>query len=649
MSLWLAFTQARLDVLVRDATGIDATESRTLLASVESEIERVRPFASDVPATWLRSRLGLSATEEQILWLVITCEVTDLARTTLLALSAERYVDPTISLIQRVVFGAAPTLEGWREVGPEGRLFRLGLLVRTDDGGSRISEHRQTVRVASRVRALALGDRGVCADLPAASLVETSAPLADIVVSSDIVERLSAQLTNSTSFVVVAGARGTGRATLLRAAAVDQGYRILEVALDRLPVDAGGLADALRAVAREAQLLGCAVLLRDLEVLRSASSESEERLRILESELIARIHGPILATAAPRTPRLRCSRPVITLELRSLVAEQRALLWSRAIPGCGENDLEVLSGRYSFAPSVIVAVGDAVRARCDGLPTEAQLLESIDAVVDDRLSGLATRVEVTQTWDDLVLPEDQLGALSELLARVRERTLVYEQWGFSAKLGKGLGVNALLSGPPGTGKTMAAGLIAKDLGLPLYRVDLAQMVSKYIGETEKHLSALFDAAESGHAILLFDEADSLFGKRTEVKSSNDRYANLEVNYLLQRIEAFTGICLLTTNHEHAIDAAFQRRIAFHIRFPVPAEAERTQLWRALLPAAAPIVSELDFDALGRRIALSGGQIRNAVLRAAFLAADERASISMDHLWTAAVAECEAAGRIVGSL
>ena len=235
--------------------------------------------------------------------------------------------------------------------------------------------------------------------------------------------------------------------------------------------------------------------------------------------------------------------------------------------------------------------------------------------------------------------------IAELLARIRGRHTVYDRWGFAQKLGKGLGVAALLSGPPGTGKTMAAGLIAKELGLELYRVDLSQMFSKWIGETEKKLAALFDAAESTHAILLFDEADSLFGKRTEVKSSNDRYANLEVNYLLQRLETFTGICILTSNHENAMDEAFKRRLSFHIRLPMPDEGERTKLWQALLPAGAPVHSNIDYRELGRRVHMSGGHIRNAVLRAAFLAADLQQPITNDLLWHAAQAEYEAIGKI----
>jgi SpoVK/Ycf46/Vps4 family AAA+-type ATPase len=269
----------------------------------------------------------------------------------------------------------------------------------------------------------------------------------------------------------------------------------------------------------------------------------------------------------------------------------------------------------------------------------------VRAVLDDKLGDYARRVEVTQTWDDLVLPEDQMEQVQYLIARIRQRRTVYEQWGFAAKIGKGLGTSALFSGPPGTGKTMVAALIAKELGIELYQVDMAKITSKYIGETERNLAALFDAAEAGHAILLFDEADSLFGKRTEVKSSNDRYANLETNYLLQRLESFTGICLLTSNHESNIDPAFQRRLSLHVRFELPEAEERAALWQATLPAAAPVAEGVDFMKLAKKYEMSGGYIRNAALRAAFLAADEGSDITAAHLERAAKLEYEGMGKI----
>jgi SpoVK/Ycf46/Vps4 family AAA+-type ATPase len=269
----------------------------------------------------------------------------------------------------------------------------------------------------------------------------------------------------------------------------------------------------------------------------------------------------------------------------------------------------------------------------------------VRSVVDDKLSLLGVRIQWRQRWDDLVLPDDSLDELREMIGRVRHRRQVIDEWGFGDKVGKGLGVAALFSGPPGTGKTMAAGLVAGELGLDLYQVDLSRMVSKFVGETEKNLAQVFDAAETGHAVLLFDEADSLFAKRTEVKSSVDRYANLEVNYLLQRMESFTGITILTTNFDAAIDEAFRRRLAFRIAFPLPEADERRRLWQTVIPARA-LSDDVDFDDLADRYAMSGGYIKNAALRAAFLAAGDGVSIAMRHLTRAAGAEYASMGKVM---
>ena len=239
-------------------------------------------------------------------------------------------------------------------------------------------------------------------------------------------------------------------------------------------------------------------------------------------------------------------------------------------------------------------------------------------------------------------------AIDELMARIRERRHVYEDWNFAAKAGRSVGVSALFSGPPGTGKTMAAGLIAREVGTAVYQVDANKIVSKWIGETEKNLAALFDAAEAGQAILLFDEADALFGKRTDVKSSNDRHANQETNFLLQRLESFTGICILTTNHEDSLDEAFRRRLSLHVRFPMPEPEERARLWQALLPAEAPVENGVDFGDLADQYEMSGGYIRNAVLRAAFYAADRNTQIRAVDLARAASLEYQAMGRVIAS-
>ncbi len=265
--------------------------------------------------------------------------------------------------------------------------------------------------------------------------------------------------------------------------------------------------------------------------------------------------------------------------------------------------------------------------------------------IGSRFGDIAQRVSRLAAWSQLVLPADILDSLLGLVGRIRHRRRVFDDWGYGAMTSTGRGLTALFQGGPGTGKTMVAGAIARELGLELYRVDLSRVMSKWIGETERNLAAVFDAAEDGHAIVLFDEADSLFAKRTTVSSANDRWANLEVNYLLQRLDSFEGIAILTTNFGTAIDAAFRRRMSFRLTFPFPDEELREQLWRAHVPARVPRAGPLDFSSLARRFQISGGYIRNAALRAAFLAAEERTPLTQDHLERAVRLEFREVGKL----
>jgi SpoVK/Ycf46/Vps4 family AAA+-type ATPase len=242
-------------------------------------------------------------------------------------------------------------------------------------------------------------------------------------------------------------------------------------------------------------------------------------------------------------------------------------------------------------------------------------------------------VPSTSGWDDLVLPPLQAAQLRQVAAAVRQRAKVYQEWGFAARSTRGLGISALFSGPSGTGKTLAAEVLADELKLDLYRIDLSQVVSKYIGETEKNLRRVFEAAESGGAILFFDEADALFGKRSEVKDSHDRYANIEVSYLLQRMEAYHGLAILTTNQPEAIDPAFLRRLRFIVTFPFPGPLQRAEIWRRIFPGLTPLEG-LDYEQLSRWD-ISGGSIYNIALQAAFLAAETGGPVRMDHLFQAA--------------
>ena len=644
MSLWLAAIQARIDAALCDAAGACPDDALAIAATLDAQLERMRPEVAYIPATWLRTRLGLSRTEETAVWLLVASAASPAMRAMLRTLGRGEAEEPTVEVVQRVVYRApGHALVAWRELGAEGRLAQLGLVVPAERE-RRMPDHRRGLQVTDRVRGLALGDTALAAELAhVARLSPDALRLDEVVVADGVIERARIHARSRRPFVVVVGGDGVGRTTLLRAALADAGTSAIEVEGAAWAKHPEELSAQLHVLVREALLLDRAMLVRGLDDVL-AGDGGEARAAIIE-QVLARSEVALFATARRRPASLRASRTIVMLELGPLTTPQRAALWARAIPGIASDETQLLASLYPLAPAVIHAVGCVLEARRPVIPSPELLRELIDEVVDARLTGLADRVSVTQAWEDLVLPPEQHNALVELVVRVRERSRVYETWGFGPKVGKGLGIAALFSGPPGTGKTMAAGLIANELGLPLYRVDLSQLVSKYIGETEKSLAALFDAAESTACVLLFDEADSLFGKRTEVKSSTDRYANLEVNYLLQRLETFTGICLLTTNHERAIDEAFTRRLTLHVRFSMPEEAERARLWASMLPPEAPVADSLELEELARRTALSGGHIRNAVLRSAFFAAHAGTPITMDHLWRATVIEYEASGKI----
>jgi hypothetical protein len=312
-------------------------------------------------------------------------------------------------------------------------------------------------------------------------------------------------------------------------------------------------------------------------------------------------------------------------------------LWLTALGSKAESlddELDSLASQYSLDARRIERCAEQV----EGLDREhdIDLLHRLCRGDGETLSELAQLIDARAGWDDLILPESQRATLQQLAVHTRHRITVHHDWGFADKSTRGLGIATLFSGESGTGKTLAAEVLANSLGLALFRIDLSAVVSKYIGETEKNLRKLFDAAEDIGAILLFDEADALFGKRSDVKDSHDRYANIEVSYLLQRMEAYRGLAILTTNHKAALDAAFQRRLRFVVHFPFPDAVLREAIWRCIFPAGAPL-DNLDFARLAR-LNVAGGNIRNIAMTAAFFAAEAGAPVNMAQLRRAAQLE-----------
>jgi vesicle-fusing ATPase len=382
------------------------------------------------------------------------------------------------------------------------------------------------------------------------------------------------------------------------------------------------------------------VLLGGLPVVEVAGAEAVvgALLEELESPLVVLV-GESKARAEGRVELHRSVELPAPSEARELWASALGEPVARALAGA----VEEVAQHFRLGAAAIEAIARELEATATAeLDPAAELRRLCRERSRVRLEGLAERIDPKATWDDLVLPPGQGALLRELVRHVRHRTQVYERWGFGERTTRGLGVTALFSGEAGTGKTLAAEVLARELGLDLYRIDLAATVSKYIGETEKNLARLFDAAEASGAVLLFDEADALFGKRGEVRDGHDRYANLEVAYLLQRMESYRGLAILTTNLRSNVDRAFLRRLRFVVQFPFPAAEQRAEIWRRTFPPAVPL-DGLEPERLARLVA-SGGSIRSIALSAAFAAAEDGGVVTAGHVLRAARVEYAKAER-----
>lgn len=421
------------------------------------------------------------------------------------------------------------------------------------------------------------------------------------------------------------GAPRSGRRGVAAAVADRAGMGLLELRLDRLPAEPAARLAVLALVEREAALLRFAVLI-DADAAGEAGPATglADAVERLEAFLIVVGERPVAS-----------DREVRRLELTPPDAASRRAIWAGALEDSGVADADVaaLAAHFDFASTDVLRVAqDAGAAGPDAIWRIARRQSGAD------LGDLAQRIEPRNGWDDLVLPDAVAARLKSVAAQVAQRGRVYEEWGFARRMSRGQGISVLFAGPSGVGKTLAAEVIAGSLKLDLYRIDLAGVVSKYIGETEKNLRRIFDAAERSGAILLFDEADALFGKRSDVKDSHDRYANIEVSYLLQRMEEYRGLAILATNMKTHLDQAFLRRLRFVVNFPMPDSVLRRQIWAMSFPPDAP-AEGIDLDLLAR-LEVAGGNIRNIALNAAFLAAEHGRPLGMRDIAEAARAEFE---------
>lgn len=417
------------------------------------------------------------------------------------------------------------------------------------------------------------------------------------------------------------------------------GRRLYTISAYSIPVNKTELTELIRLWNREAAINGYAILL-DCNGL-----ETGEKMRLMFlHHFIENIQGLFFLSTNQWSPKIK--RHNILLDISKPTRDEQSILWHTAFAGRESQlngHLDKLVSQFNLSANTIQHVSTEIEAMNSGKAEDDDI-----AIFKTKLwklccthsrpyvDELAQRIEPVAGWNDIVLPDAQKDILREITAQVKQRKKVYDEWGFAGSSSRGLGISAMFAGESGTGKTMAAEVLANELQLDLYRIDLSQVVNKYIGETEKNLKRIFDAAEEGGAILLFDEADALFGKRSEVKDSHDRYGNIEVSYLLQRMEAYRGLAILTTNMKSALDKAFLRRIRFVVQFPFPGAVQRAEIWSKVFPHNTPL-GNLDMDKLAK-LSLPGGNIRNIAMNAAFIAADENMPVSMPHILRAAKSE-----------
>jgi AAA+ superfamily predicted ATPase len=438
--------------------------------------------------------------------------------------------------------------------------------------------------------------------------------------------------------VVLSGPPGSGRWHAARAIARELRLPVRSLDLRSVRRAGASVVNALSDAALEVRLEPAVLCIHGLSALADADNRvAPEMIGALADVAALPVPVAVLATPAGPWRELLGGVRALVVELGAPDSSEQRQLWAEGLRLAGlalpDTDCRLLADRFQFTPAqvrdAVATARDWLTMRGDGAMADLPLVrDAARAQSRARLGSLAMLGTSPFSWDDLVLPPTTLSRLKELSAAIRLRHIVYSEWGFARRLSGALGIKALFGGPSGTGKTMAAGVIAREVGLDLLKVDLSGVVSKYIGETEKNLDRVFASARAGNALLFFDEADAIFGKRSEVKEAHDRYANIEVAYLLQKIEEHEGVVVLATNLRRNMDEAFSRRIHYTVDFPKPDVALRERLWREMVPREAPVATDVDFEFLARQFDLTGGDIRNVVLDAAFLSAQADQAIGM---------------------
>lgn len=671
----LVISEHEVDELLAQPAGIPQFARGASLgwAQVESALdqleEQIRASKAASRSLGIRLRLaeietlfGLTAFELNVLLVCLAPEI-DLRYERLYSYLQDDVTKrrASVDLVLNLLCASFEAKRAGRErLAPGSPLVERGLLhLFEDPGQSQAPLLGKYLRIDDRIASHLLDS-----DVPDARLLpylrhdHSEITLDDLVLSSETKTRLTVVFNQTLAcggLLYFQGPSGVGKRTTAQTLCRESGIPLLSLDVEMLSgLDQTSFELLVKLAGREGLLQQSALYWEGFGAL--LAEEKRPLLNVLIRELqklplISFLAGDTAWEPSDRGPELRFLR----IEFKGPDTAERTRLWQAALRSAAHvPDLEIAPLANAFRltagqirSAALTAEGLARwRDPAGGQIGMTEVYEACRLHSSRKLSSLGRKIKPHHTWSDIVLPEDRLRQLQEICNSVKYRSLVYNQWGFDHKLSLGKGLNVLFAGPSGTGKTMAAGIMAGELGLDLYKIDLSTVVSKYIGETEKNLARIFAEAESSNAILFFDEADALFGKRSEVRDSHDRYANIEINYLLQKMEEHEGVAILATNFRKNMDDAFVRRMHFTVEFPFPGEADRRRIWEGIWPAQTPQSPELDLDFMARRFEIAGGNIRNIALAAAFLAASDGGAVSMNHLLHGTRREFQKMGKVV---
>jgi SpoVK/Ycf46/Vps4 family AAA+-type ATPase len=643
----------------------ELTSSITTMEETDRwRLDAMREHGTDLPLVRLGELFDLTAFELDVL-LVCAAPGIDLGYETVYSYIQNDVTkkQPTVDLVLRVLCaGYEEQFDRRATFHPSGALFRNHLLqVLEDPHQPNPSFLARQLKTSDRVVAFLLSRDTIDDALyPFTRCVRPSFCISELALPEAMKEQLAYaahSFARNGGVFRFTGPGGSGKRAAAEAVCATLGIGLVAADLSAVDVSVRPLHQVLALLRREAMLRGAGLYV-GLGSSESLANWCEHRTRPPGlSELSLPGLPTFIGTEAPvRLEEIWPGEAILDFDLPLPSYPLRLQLWRKALNGSGRDqanalDVSAVSDKFALSPGQIEAAARKAHLLTELRPPELQQITLDDLHQAARSSShqglqrLAQQVPVKHSWQDIVLPTRAMQGLREVCASVKYRHVVYSAWGFDGKLALGKGLNVLFMGSSGTGKTMAAQVVAGDLGLDLFKIDLSSVVSKYIGETEKNLNSIFREARTSNAILFFDEADALFGKRSEIKDAHDRYANIEVAYLLQKMEESEGIVILATNLTKNIDDAFARRMHHTIEFPSPDAAQRERIWRGIFPAEAPVASDVDYGFLARQFELSGGNIRNVALAAAFLASEEGSSIGMAHLVRSVARELQKIGKL----